>query len=533
MGEFYYYFYLVEFIKYKAMKNLKLLLQFAILLLFLYQWNIYSQNNPGFRNPVVWLRADKAGINPGEWQDVSGNGYNGMVLNNQTLPDTCLFNYNRCFLFDSISSALKINYTAKKNARMLVFAVYKPLSPSQEKGIWSLGLDSSIQVKLTTQRLKNVYKFIKYTDTTSILPTINLLSQNWRNKHIDSTLSSLIVGGTDSLCYSGKFAEFILYDTTLTGNDIYKLHTYLGIKYGVSIRDMDYVGSNDSVLWSYRYNIDYKNDIAGIGKDSILQVNQKQSAGNGGESPLKIAAGRLMVKNDTNTTQIPEGTYLIWGNNGKMLDDIETDSIVENQITNMSKCVWLMKAPTQGSKQISTQVVFNASGIFNAEDVKLVINRYGKPGFTLDSCFIAAPDSIDSTGNYYFNNIHWDTDSSGSDMFGFKIKRTALPERSFTDGSGNGNPTGDQNNAFDNGNAILEYSMFPNPTANNYTIYIRLVNVDPITIFILDENGKLIENMERAGSLEYTLYGFIKETGCYFVTIKTQKETKTYKLVVQ
>ena len=515
------------------MKNFTLLLRFLIFCAFLYQWNADAQNSLGFKNPTIWLRADQAGQNVNQWQDVSGNGYNGVVVNNQTLPDTSLFNYNRCFLFDSVSHPLKISYKAKNNARMLVFAVYKPINQDQEKGIWSLGLDSSIQVKLTTQRLKNVYKFIKYNDSTSVLPTINLLSQNWRNKHVDSTLSSLIVGGTDSLCYTGKFAEFMLYDTTLGVHDIYKLHTYLAIKYGVSIRDMDYMSSKDSTLWSFRKNINYKNDIAGIGKDSLLQINQKQSAGKGGESPLKIAAGRLQINNDTNTAQIAEGNFLIWGHNGQVLDDINTDSVVENQIINMSKCIWLMKAPNPGSRQISTQVVFNASEIFNAEEVKLVINRFGKPSFTLDSCYIAAPDSVDSTGNYYFNNIYWDTDGSGSDMFGFKINRSGVPERSFDSGSGNNSQAGNQNNNNEDDHAILEYSMFPNPTNNNYTIYIKVIDNDPITIRIQDENGKVIDEFTKSGYQEYTLNGFIKEKGCYLVTVATKKETKTYKLIVQ
>lgn len=517
------------------MKNLKLLLQCFVFFPFLFPWSVNAQDNLGFRNPVIWLRADKPGQNVNQWQDVSGHGYDGVVLNNQTLPDTCLFNYNRSFLFDSSSIALKINYKAKKNAKMLVFAVYKPLTQQQEKGIWSLGLDSNIQVKLTTQRLKNVYKFIKYNDSTSVVPTINLLSQNWRNKHIDTTFSSLIVGGTDSLSYTGKFAEFILYDTTLTGNDIYKVHTYLGIKYGVSICDMNYVNSKDSTLWGYKGNLQYKNDIAGIGKDSLLQINQKQSAGNGGESPLKIAAGRLQINNDTNKSQIAEGDFLIWGHNDEFLSDINADSTAPNQITFMTKCTWLMKASGQSSNQIPTQVVLNTADLYNVSDVRLVINRYGTKNFTTDSCYMAAPDSVDSTGNFYFNNILWDIDGSGSDIFSFKIRKSGPQNRSLEDSIANANSSAGQNNngAGNSGSAILDYSMFPNPTTKDYTIYVKISDENPITVCITDGNGKVINCTDRSGSLNYTLTGYLYEKGCYLVTVTTTTESKSYKLIVQ
>jgi hypothetical protein len=518
----------------KKMK--KIIILFVIGVFYL---NTYSQNSNRFHNPLVWLRADNPGSQNGQWMDVSGNGYNAVTQNNQSLPDTGMFNYHPCFMFDSLSNPLNVNYKAKKEAKMLVLAVYKPAVTQQENGIWSLGLDSSIQVKLTTQRLKNVYKFIKYNDSTSTQPTLNLLSQNWRNKHIDSTMSRLIVGGTDSLNFTGKFAEFILYDTTISGNDILKVHTYLAIKYGVCIKDKNYIASNDSILWDSKKNLQYNQEIAGIGKDSLLYLNQKQSAGNGGDSPLRIAVGSLKITNDENTSQIQEGAFLIWGNNGQTLTDVNQDTLDTTRITNMSKSVWLMKNSGVSSRGISTQVVLNASEIYGAININLVINRYGNTTFPIDSSIVINPDSVDSEMNYYFSGIQWDTDSSGYDVFGFQVLKSAScnnktnNNNSSNGNNGSNNSSISQNGIADNSSPIIDCSLFPNPTISNYTINIKLNQELPITVTIQGENGKKIEVLERKSSSEYTLKGYLKERGCYLVTIESGQDSKTYKLIVQ
>jgi hypothetical protein len=520
----------------------KILTLIALCLFFL---NANSQNNKGFKNPLIWLRADSMGEMAGQWKDVSGNHYSAFVQNNQALPDSGLFNFHRCFVFDTLSNPLTVNYRAKKDARMLVFAVYKPITPQMEKGIWALGLDSTIQVKLTTQRLKNVYKFIRYDSSTSALPTINVLAQNWRNKHIDTTISSLFIGGTDSLNFTGKFAEFILYDSTLANNDLLKLHTYLAIKYGVSIRDMNCVGSNDSILWDYKKDTLYQNDIAGIGKDSIIQINQKQSAGNGGDSPLKIAAGNLKISNDANTSQIAEGDFFIWGNNGQNLTDVNQDTLDTTVISNMSRSVWLMKKSGVTASTISTQVVLNASEIYGAININLVINRTGNPSFPSESSIVITPDSIDAEMNYYFSNVNWDTDNSGTDIFGFQVIPSVNNNSRMNDTTNNTSSTteisdnykndnaNNQNNISDNSSAIIDCSMFPNPTMNAYTITIKLSQELPIQVTIQTETGKRIEGFERKGSSEYTLKGYLKDKGCYLVTIVSGKDSKTYKLVVE
>jgi len=215
----------------------------------------------------------------------------------------------------------------------------------------------------------------------------------------------------------------------------------------------------------------------------------------------------------------------------------------------MSKSVWLMKTAGTTYQNISTQVVLNASEIVGVTDVKLVINRYGDTEFPLSSSIVVTPDSVDSTTmNYYFDDIYWDTDNSGSDVFGFKIiapqlitKNNIVSNDSVEDNTqndsgsttDNATNTNTDNTSGNTTNAIIDCSMFPNPTARDYTISLKVSSIQPLSVSIQDGNGKIIETFERQGSMEYTLQGLINETGCYFVTVRTGEESKTYKLLVQ
>ncbi len=525
------------------MKNL-----LAVIVLFLNVTVAISQDSINFPNPKIWLRADQPGLVNTQWPDVSGHGYNAIVNNNMTLPDTTLFNFNPSFLFDTNSKSLSIDYCPRRSSKLLVFAVYRPYNSRPESGIWDLALDSNIKVRLTTQKLRNLYRVIQYDDSTGTFPTINLLNQNWRNKNIDTAFSKLIIAGTDSLSYTGKFAEFILYDTLLSQADIFKLHTYLAIKYGVSIAEMNYVQSNDSTIWDYQENILFKFDIAGLGKDSLIDVNQKQSAGNGGESPLKIAAGALYENNSSNPARINQGDFLIWGHTAGMLADIDTSSVDTTRISNLSKCVWLMKSTGLTHGSIRTQLILDASLIPGVDSINLVINRYGNSDFTRDSSLIIAPAGADSTGRYYFNDVLWDTDNSGSDVFTFQVMQS-FPSTKATMSTNDSQdedtqqPLGGENLNSGAGNAAsgtglynstsyVNCSLYPNPTAHEYSITIDMNTTLPLIVEICDENGKQIERFRREGALQYVLSGNIDKTGCYFVTVKTPQESKTYKLVV-
>ena len=84
----------------------------TLLLVLLVFTNIicYTQQLPINHQPVIWLNADKAGNTNNRWDDISGSQYHAYTATGQSLPNQGWFNYNKCFVFDSNSQALRINY---------------------------------------------------------------------------------------------------------------------------------------------------------------------------------------------------------------------------------------------------------------------------------------------------------------------------------------------------------------------------------------------------------------------------------------
>ena len=539
------------------------------------------------------------------------NHLDAYTLNNQFKNDTMLFNYNTSFLFDSLAVPFTINYTAHRTENMTVFTVYKAFDTQQENGLWYIKLDTAKNVKLSTCRIGSISNKIKYSDTTQTKPIINTLTQSWRNVNIDTTISKILLGGTDSLSFYGKMAEYIVFNKTLTKNDIQKVQSYLAIKYGITLFQSNYINSTDSIIWNYSDNIAYANEIAGIGKDTLFGLNQKQSAAYGGDDILKIGAGNIFTTNTQNQTQLEEGNFLVWGNNGKALKSKENDTIASSSINNLLEKKWMMQVSGNNAMSIATQVIFDASKIDSSGKCVLLINRDASGNFTMNNTEIYVADSIDINKKAYFSNIYWDTDHSGKDMFTFlvgnKLTLLARAKNASSATSNNGliklevlggkppynyslladstqhlslwnssdslqsiynlapgkylakvldikgltdaklveilvssnnlsyssyHPQNNNNN--NTANTITEnrFDIYPNPCKGDYTIYAQVYESIDVAVRVLDMGGKLIEETQINGQGQFVINGKLKQKGNYLIEIETNKEKKTFKLLV-
>ena len=382
---------------------------------------VFSQIMPLKTLPLIWLKADNAGINNNAWKDNSGNNLDAFTLNNQFKNDSLLFNFNKSFHFDSLSQAFTINYLPKHTENLTIITVYKAINEQQENGLWFIKIDSTTNVKLTTKRIGSLKSTVKYSDTTDTKPIINSLTQGWKKIQVDSLNSKMLLCGTDSLPFSGKMAEFLLFDKSLSKFDLKKVQSYLAIKYGITLFQSDYLNSKDSIIWNYKQYKEFSYDIAGIGKDSLFTLIQKQSAAIGGDDILTIGANHIYSSNIQNNSQLNNYNFLVWGNNGKKLETISNDSIETTTINQLPDKKWMMQVTGDAASSISTQLIFDASGVDSLGKCVLLINRDATANFTMDNTEIFTADSTDANKKVYFSEIHWDSDHSGKDVFTFLL----------------------------------------------------------------------------------------------------------------
>ena len=481
------------------------------------------------RAPVIWLSADRCGDTAGIWHDLSGNCYHA-VFQNQQYPDTVLFNFNRAFELDISSPGFSIGYQPDNPATVTVFVVYQSADTAVEQAVWQLQIDSSSSAGLTTHRMVTARRPIVYAHTTTAIPVLNTMLQNWRVRGADTLQRSMVLAGSDSLGFTGKLAEFILFDGVLPRQQFVRIHTYLAIKYGITLHDMDYVNGLNQVVWSYHDNKAWKHQVAAIGSDTLLGLWQPQGSGMGGTAPLTIAAGALAPEVEQHPGHLAHGDFLIWGDNNEALSVPEPDTTAgaPQVVHNLISRRWQMLRSGQTSHLIPTQVMFPEMLPDSSVVLALVIDTTGTGRFHPDSVAIFTPDSTDAFGNIFFNNIYWSS-ASGREVFTFQAFSQGMIVMAAQQ---TGNPGGGDNDPWDQDANKIRCTLFPNPTPGHYSLIIALPEEESVTVTVFDQAGREIDRQVLPPALLHHHRGELPHKGIYLVNMATTSESKTLKLIV-
>ena len=104
--------------------------------------------------------------------------------------------------------------------------------------------------------------------------------------------------------YNGYVHEYIFYNQDLTPMEMARVHTYLAIKYGITLQNVgggaqgDYYATEGTLIWDADLNPTYHNDVIGIGRDDDEDLNQLQSHSFDDDS--RIYVDLLAVNNVSN-----------------------------------------------------------------------------------------------------------------------------------------------------------------------------------------------------------------------------------------
>ena len=96
--------------------------------------------------------------------------------------------------------------------------------------------------------------------------------------------------------FQGDEAEHMFFNTTLSAAQVNRVHSYVAIKYGITL-STSYVASSGSTVFTTA--APYNNNIIGIGRDDVSALLQKQSHNQ--DDSVRIYAGTLAATNTANT----------------------------------------------------------------------------------------------------------------------------------------------------------------------------------------------------------------------------------------
>ena len=129
-------------------------------------------------------------------------------------------------------------------------------------------------------------------------------------------------GWTGSL--DGRIGEIITFSSRVTDIQRSNVQSYLAIKYGITLgingTSMNYTNSDGNIIWNANTGVSandvFNFDIAGIGRDDLSKLNQKQSKSVNTTNDITIGLMNIHATNTENdNTFDTDKKFLVWGNN--------------------------------------------------------------------------------------------------------------------------------------------------------------------------------------------------------------------------
>ena len=172
--------------------------------------------------------------------------------------------------------------------------------------MWTAAVASSTSTPQGTK------KYISRND--NLIASSDNTSSNAEGNGGDFFIGSNNAGNDD---FDGNISELIIYEGVSSAADEDKIQSYLAIKYGISMgttsSTFSYLSSDGTTIWSG--NATFQNNVAGIGRDDLSGLHQKQSKSVNYGAILTMSTQAIAADNDANTTSLDDGEFLMWGNN--------------------------------------------------------------------------------------------------------------------------------------------------------------------------------------------------------------------------
>jgi hypothetical protein len=442
----------------------------------------YFQCSPGgvLNNLTLWLRADDGtstivnGTDVATWTDRSGFGNTATgVVDDQPSYISNSINYNPALDFDAgnteeISGSAGFNSSAyymvintdaaytSASAQESIMEFVVPGAATDQFGSLLLGsATGAFAGELIThaiggtgtrwRRGTSQTAFGAISDNTTLMfgvkdnagATDTEIFVNGRNQ-VDLTSGTILTssdvayrigGNLDANTFSndnfdGQIAEVISYSARPSDAEHARIQTYLSIKYGITLSNNgggiagDYTSAASTLIWDASDYSTYHNDVAGIGRDDLSCLEQKQSKSVNTSSIVAIGLGTIAASNAANPNSFgTDETFMLWGSDGDFTTQANANTAdLPGNVTERMERIWRVnETNTVGN----TTVQFDINGLgysTNVSDFQLIRSSTA----TMASGSLTPAASLVG-GILTFNNVNF----ADGDFFTIGTARTA------------------------------------------------------------------------------------------------------------
>ena len=417
---------------------------------------------PGVVGNTLWLRAD-IGVTGGStvtlWEDQTASNADFSASGGDEPDNTVTannLNFNPVVTFTPSNNDF-MSFTGNLNPRSL-YIVYNDISTNSfvtpftnddtgntlghgetdDTGLYSASF-TPIQVRTGSGRVSGLNTVLTSHDR----PDNYELISNVFIDNIHNASHTYYVGrdrlNTDRVI-NGSIAEIMVFSDEHTGVKRQQIESYLAIKYGFtlsnntdndgnvnevvsgSINEGDYILADQGTkVWDSEAT--YHNDVAGIGRDDQMVLNQKQSKSVNSDAIITIGLTSIAATNAANANSFTTNKdFLMWGNNNGVVNTVtETELICAPEKT-LGRTWKIVENGSVGSVQIAA-TKSTIDGALTTPNTMKVLKVADDASFTTNVAYVPLTDtsinsedvyaaSYDFDGTKYFtyseiNGIFW------------------------------------------------------------------------------------------------------------------------------
>lgn len=325
-----------------------------------------------------------------------------------------------------------------------------------------------------------------------------------------------ISGGSILKFEDRNLYEMILLPRKATRSDLHKIHSYLSLKYGISLEEGDYYASDGEIIWEREKQKEFRYRPTGLGRDDGNELYQKQSS-NQEDQFLTIGKTDIMNINTENASRFDHNSFVMWSDNNK-----EMKTKIEGNF-NVLERSWKINFIGSAISRKDYKVRIDKKTVNpSALRVSYWMFLTGNNGKTIRL------QGVENGNHIEFGKVDFERDKKGlTSYFTFALGPVADQKKDRDNNSGSF--------SIEAGNLSLDsqqISLYPNPVKKGQNFTVSFPAMEGLVISIYDGGGRLIK-MEKIDqkSTSYTLH---LSTQSSYLIILTQegKMIKTFKLIV-
>ncbi|AXY73485.1 T9SS C-terminal target domain-containing protein [Paraflavitalea soli] len=373
----------------------------------------------------VWTKADegvvKSGTNAISWEDQSPSMRLWTKVNANALTWGGIdMNYNPAIRFPGPGTpANYFTFTPQFTPTYTqgeIFSVQSSAINNVEGFPWQLGGTSGTTVLWYRHTSDNMYlhwgtnarRNFSYAPKNLALPVIlnvNTAANSWTASLDGKVMSgpaayttSFTQQGTNNAIgvaygsyFNGPLSEVIQYKRKLTATERQQVNSYMAIRYGITLDQTtptNYLASDGiTTMWKASDNAGFVSNIAGIGRDEIGSLYQKQSrsintAASGNLIAVAVGDALAASNADNSDTILNNRSFLVWGDNNGATT--YTTSVTGNNVTLRMPRVWKADKTNWATRNVTIKLhssvantyllISNSDPTFGTIDQELLIN---------------------------------------------------------------------------------------------------------------------------------------------------------------